>query len=88
MKTYKACLICSLIIGFAIFVAGANLSGEDRPEHVRAENWIKISDTAGIVVGSASGDKIVGTLYIKKGRNGSKFPLRTLRVSLGRLEYV
>ena len=67
MKTYKACLICSLIIGFAIFVAGVNLSGEDRPEHVRAENWIKISDTAGIVVGSASGDKIVGTLYIKKG---------------------
>jgi hypothetical protein len=67
MKTYKACLISLLIIGFTIFVTGAGPSGQDRPEHVRAANWIKVSDTAGVVVGSSSGDKIVGALYVKQG---------------------
>jgi hypothetical protein len=67
MKIYKACIICSLIVGLALFVAGADPSEQDRPERVRAENWIKISDIAGIVVSSRSSDKIAGALYVKEG---------------------
>jgi hypothetical protein len=66
MKIYKACLICALIIGLAVFVRAANLWEGDRPERVRAENWIRISDLAGIVVSHASSDKIAGVLYVKR----------------------
>jgi glyoxylase-like metal-dependent hydrolase (beta-lactamase superfamily II) len=66
MKIYKACLICSLIIGLALFVRAANPWEGDRPERVRAENWIRISDLAGIVVSHMSSDKIAGVLYVKR----------------------
>jgi hypothetical protein len=67
MKIYKACLIiCSLIIGLTLFVRAANPWEGDRPERVRAENWIRISDAAGIVVSHASSDKIAGALYVKR----------------------
>jgi hypothetical protein len=66
MKIYKGCLICSLIIGLALFVRAANPLEGDRPERVRAENWIRISDTAGIVVSRAASDKIAGVLYVKR----------------------
>jgi hypothetical protein len=67
MKIYKACLICSLIIGLALFVRAANSwEGGERPERVRAENWIRISDLAGIVVNHMSSDKIAGVLYVKR----------------------
>jgi hypothetical protein len=66
MKIYKACLICSLIIGLALFVRAANPWEGDRPERVRPENWIRISDIAGIVVSRASSDKIAGVLYVKR----------------------
>jgi hypothetical protein len=67
MKIYKACLIvCSLIIGLALFVRAANTWEGDRPERVRAENWIRVSDLAGIVVSRASSDKIAGVLYVKR----------------------
>jgi hypothetical protein len=65
MKIHKASLICSLIIGLAISAAAIDPSEGDRPERVRASNWIRISDTAGIVVSNRSGEKVVGTLYIK-----------------------
>jgi hypothetical protein len=67
MKTRKASLICLLVIAFIISGDAANPSEGDRPERVRAENWIKISEAAGVVVGNRSGDKIVGTLYVKRG---------------------
>jgi hypothetical protein len=63
MKMQKVCLICLLIIGPAKFVAGANPEEIDCPEHVRLSNWIKISETAGMVVNNRSGEKVVGTLY-------------------------
>ena len=67
MKIYKACLICALVIGLALFVRAANPSWEgDRPERVRAENWIRISDAAGIVVNHMSSDKIASVLYVKR----------------------
>jgi hypothetical protein len=66
MKIYKACLTCSVIIGLALFVAGAHSWEGDRPERVRAENWIRMSDAAGIVVSHASSDKIAGALYVKR----------------------
>jgi hypothetical protein len=66
MKIYKACLICSLIIGLALFVRAERPREGDRPERVRAENWIRISDLAGIVVSHMSSDKIAGVLYVKR----------------------
>ena len=66
MKIYKACLICALVIGLALFVGAAKSWEGDRPERVRAENWIRISDLAGIVVSHASSDKIAGVLYVKR----------------------
>jgi hypothetical protein len=66
MKIYKACLIYALVIGLASFVGAANPWEGDRPERVRPENWIRISDTAGIVVSHASSDKIAGVLYVKR----------------------
>ena len=67
MKIYKACLICALVIGLALFVRAANPSWEgDRPERVLAENWIRISDAAGIVVNHMSSDKIASVLYVKR----------------------
>jgi len=66
MKIYKACLICSLIIGLALFVRAANPHEGDRPGGVYAENWIRISDIAGIVVNHMSSDKIAGVLYVKR----------------------
>ncbi len=66
MKIYKACLICSLIIGLALFVRAANPHEGDRPKGVGAENWIRISDIAGIVVSQMSSDKIAGVLYVKR----------------------
>ena len=67
MKIYKACLICSLIIGLALFCSGGRQPRDgDRPERVVAESWIRISDTAGIVVSRMSIDKIAGVLYVKR----------------------
>jgi hypothetical protein len=66
VKIYKACLICSLIIGLALFVRAANPHEGDRPKGVGAENWIRISDIAGIVVSQMSSDKIAGVLYVKQ----------------------
>jgi hypothetical protein len=66
MKIYKACLICSLIIGFALFVQAAHSWEGDRPERVRAGNWIRISDVAGIVVSHMSSEKVAGVLYVKR----------------------
>jgi hypothetical protein len=66
MKIYKACLICALIIGLALLVGAANPWEGDRPERVLAENWIRISDAAGIVVNHMSSDKIAGVLYVKR----------------------
>jgi hypothetical protein len=65
MKIYKACLICSLIIGLALFVRAANPHERDRPKGVYAENWIRISDLTGIVVNHMSSDKIASVLYVK-----------------------
>ena len=67
MKIYKAFIICSLIIGLAISAVALDPSEGDRPERVSAANWIKISDTAGIVVSNRSAEKVVGTLYVKHG---------------------
>ena len=66
MKIKKACLICSLLIGLVASASAANPGEADRPERVRAENWIKISETAGIVIGKRSADQVVGTLYVKQ----------------------
>lgn len=66
MKIYKACLICSLIIGLALLVGAAHSWEGDRPERVRAGNWIRMSDAAGIVISHASSDKISGVLYVKR----------------------
>jgi hypothetical protein len=66
MRIYKACLIFSLIIGLAVLIGAANPWEGDRPERVRAENWIRISDAAGIVVSRMSSDKIAGVLYVKR----------------------
>jgi hypothetical protein len=66
MKIYKACLIFSLIIGLALLVGAANPWEGDRPERVRAENWIRISDAAGIVVNHMSSDKVASVLYVKR----------------------
>ncbi len=65
-ENHKACLICSLIIGLALFVRAANPHEGDRPKGVGAENWIRISDIAGIVVSQMSSDKIAGVLYVKR----------------------
>ena len=59
------CLIFSLIIGLALLVGAANWEG-DRPERVRAENWIRMSDAAGIAINRMSSDKIAGVLYVKR----------------------
>jgi hypothetical protein len=67
MKVYKAFLICSLTICLVMSADAANPAEADRPERVRAENWIKISETAGIVVGKRSADQVVGTIYVKQG---------------------
>jgi len=66
MKIYKACLICALVIGLAVFCSGRSLEQGDRPERVRAENWIRISDLGGIVISHASSDKIASVLYVKR----------------------
>jgi glyoxylase-like metal-dependent hydrolase (beta-lactamase superfamily II) len=66
MKIYKACLICSLIIGLGLFVRAADPHEGDRPKGVYAENWVRISDIAGIIVSHMSSDKIAGVLYVKR----------------------
>jgi hypothetical protein len=66
MRIYKACLISSLTIGLALLLGAAHSWEGDRPERVRAENWIRMSDAAGIVVNHMSRDKITGVLYVKR----------------------
>jgi hypothetical protein len=65
-ENLQACLISSLTIGLALLLGAAHSWEGDRPERVRAENWIRMSDAAGIVVNHMSSDKITGVLYVKR----------------------
>jgi glyoxylase-like metal-dependent hydrolase (beta-lactamase superfamily II) len=53
-------------VGLGLFVRAADPHEGDRPKGVYAENWVRISDIAGIIVSHMSSDKIAGVLYVKR----------------------
>jgi hypothetical protein len=67
MKTAKTVLLAFVALLAAAFFVGAKDATSDRPSEINAERWIKLSDTAGLVLTDelAKMGRLAAHLYVR-----------------------
>jgi hypothetical protein len=67
MKTYKLISLLAIVASVLLFCLGARNSPAARPDGSKEAEWVKISDTAGILVSKTDrAGRISGILYVRR----------------------